>query len=113
MKCAYCGKRFSGEGPYCSERCRKQGEAAARLAYKTRIPFWIFTVAAAVLALTGGVLLAAAKQDPGFFLLGLAAAVFGLGLVAFPRGRRSRSAGGQILGGVLFTLGILCMILWH
>ena len=92
MKCAYCGKRFSGEGPYCSERCRKQ---------------------AVVLALTGGVLLAAAKQDPGFFLLGLAASVFGLGLVAFPRGRRSRSAGGQILGGVLFTLGILCMILWH
>ena len=113
MKCAYCGKRFSGEGPYCSERCRKQGKAAARLAYKTRNPFWIFTVAAAVLALTGGVLLAAAKQDPGFFLLGLAASVFGLGLVAFPRGRRSRSAGGQILGGVLFTLGILCMILWH
>ena len=70
-------------------------------------------MAAAVLALTGGVLLAAAKQDPGFFLLGLAASVFGLGLVAFPRGRRSRSAGGQILGGVLFTLGILCMILWH
>ena len=57
--CAYCGKRFSGEGPYCSERCRKQGEAAARLAYKTRIPFWIFTVAAAVLALTGGAMLLA------------------------------------------------------
>ena len=51
MKCAYCGKRFSGDEPYCSDRCRKQGQAAARLASKTRIPFWILAAGAGMVFL--------------------------------------------------------------
>ena len=113
MKCAYCGKQFSGDEPYCSDRCRKQGQAAARLASKTRIPFWILAAGAGITALVGIVFFIAGAPDQGFLALGAAAVALGLALVAFPRGRRSGSAAGQILGGVLFALGVICVLLWR
>lgn len=113
MKCTYCGRQFSGEGAYCSERCRKHGEAAGRLAAKTRIPFWIATAVAGAVLLLGVVFLIAESVNQAFLMFGGAVALEGLTLVVLPRGRRGGSTISQILGGVLFTLGVICVILWR
>ncbi len=113
MKCTYCGRQFAGEGAYCSERCRKHSEAAGHLAEKTRIPFWAATAVAGAILLLGVVFLIADSINQAFLLFGGAAALEGLTLVVLPRGKRGGSTISQILGGVLFALGLICVILWR
>ena len=113
MKCAYCGRELAGEGTYCSERCRKRGEAATHLAARTRIPFWIVTALAGALLLLGIVFWAAGALDKAFWFIGGAAALEGLILVVLPRGKGGANTFCQIIGGVLFAVGVICIILWR
>ena len=73
MKCGYCGKKVSGNARYCSEYCRKKGEAKANFAHKTRIPLAVILILAVIAAAVGIVLIAAGKINEGglFFALGL------------------------------------------
>ena len=113
MKCAYCGRELAGEGKYCSENCRKRGEAAGQLSARTRIPFWIVTGLAVVLLRFGVMFWVAGALEKAFLLIGGAAALEGLLLVVLPRGKRGANTLCQILGGVLFALGVICIILWR
>ena len=62
MKCGYCGKKVSGNARYCSEYCRKKGEAKANFAHKTRIPLAVILILAVIAAAVGIVLMVLASR---------------------------------------------------
>lgn len=113
MKCGYCGKNIKGRSAYCSDYCRKKGEARQGFARKTRIPLAVFLIAAVVLALTGVMLAAVRKQDPGFLCMGAGMMTAGVGLLAFPRASRKAGLLCQVGGGLLFAVGFTFFLLWR
>lgn len=112
MKCGYCGKKVSGNASYCSEYCRKKGEAKERFAHKTRIPLWIILGLSIIAGAIGIVLAAAGKLDEGFLSIGGALIASGVGMLAFPRAKRGAAAFCQIGGGLFFALGLVLVLLW-
>ncbi len=64
-------------------------------------------------ALMGVVFLFAESVGQGFLAFGAAAVLEGLALTAMPRGRCGRNTLSQISGGVLFALGVICILLWR
>lgn len=113
MKCGYCGKRTSGNTPYCSNYCREKGEAKKLFGNKTRVPFAISQILAAVAALTGLVLIVAGKTDTGFLLLGGGLALSGIGMLAFPRAGRGANAFCHVGGSLFFAFSIVIFLLWR
>ena len=112
MKCGYCGKKVSGNARYCSEYCRKKGEAKANFAHKTRIPLAVILILAVIAAAVGIVLIAAGKINEGGLAVGGGLIAAGVGLLAFPRAGRGAAAFSQVGGGLFFALGLVVLLLW-
>ncbi len=113
MKCQYCGKKTVGSAVYCCAYCREKGEARERFGRKTRVPFAVMLVLAAVAAVAGVALIAAGKADNGFLFLSGGFALAGIGMLAFPRSGRSANALCQVGGTLLFALAVAVFLLWR
>ena len=112
MKCGYCGKKVNGNARYCSEYCRKKGEAKENFARKTRIPLMVVLILSALAAVVGIMLAAAGKLDEGFLSIGGGLIAAGVGMRGFLRAKRETALLSQISGWISFALGLILVLLW-
>ncbi|MGI5893966.1 MAG: hypothetical protein ACOX6P_05160 [Candidatus Merdivicinus sp.] len=113
MKCGYCGKKTTGNAPYCSTYCRQKGEARVNFSQKTRIPFAVTQILALVGAAIGLVLLIAQKTDEGMLFLSGGLAISGIGMLAFPRSGKALSVFSQVAGTLFFAVAVAIFLLWR